>query len=130
MDIRLSEVPFIFEGREFTLRCNMNVLIDVQEANGGSLDSFLEEKNHMKSVALLLASMLNDDAEERGYAVRYTPRQLGRKLSLREYQRVDRLITDLLLSAVNDETAATEEQTEKNWQTSKGSDAVSPSAGT
>lgn len=131
MGLRLKEVPFRFDGLDWTLRCNMSVLMDVQEANGGSFDAILGGKNHTKSCLQLLSAMLNDDALERGRDVTYTPRQVGRKLSLREFQRASKLVTDLLVSALRDEDAPeSAEADEKNAKTSQANDAAFPSAGT
>lgn len=128
MDIRFKEVPFRFDGQDWTLRCNMNVLMDVQEQNGGSFDEVVEAKNLSRSVLQLLAAMLNDDAEERGRGVRYSPRQVGRKLSLLAFQQAEQTVTELLLAAVHDEDAP--EETEKNAQTGEREQAASLSAGT
>ena len=95
-DIRLREVPFELDGRRYTLRCNMNVLADVQEAYGGDLTPALSMRGTLRSVLEFLAAMLNEDAETRGLfdpgitpqgypcapelETRFTARQLGRKL--------------------------------------------------
>lgn len=128
MDIRFKEVPFRFDGQDWTLRCNMNVLMDVQEQNGGSFDEVVEAKNLSRSVLQLLAAMLNDDAEERGRGVRYSPRQVGRKLSLLAFQQAEQTVTELLLAAVHDEDAP--EEAEKNAQTGEREQTASLSAGT
>lgn len=132
MDIRFKEVPFRFDGQDWTLRCNMNVLMDVQEQNGGSFDEVVKAKNLSRSVLQLLAAMLNDDAEERGRGVRYTPRQVGRKLPLLAFRQAEQTVTELLLAAVHDADApeaAEPEGNEKNGKTSEGQDTASPSAG-
>lgn len=80
MDIRLKELPFDFDGRKYLLRCNMNVLADVQEAFGGSISAALSAKSPTKGVLSFLAAMLNDYADEHDWPDRYTSRQVGRKL--------------------------------------------------
>ena len=79
-DIRLEEIPFEFEGKIYKLRCNMNVLADVQEACGGDIGSVMRE-NTITSVLLFTAAMLNDYADEMDWPERFTAKQLGRKLS-------------------------------------------------
>ena len=37
MSLKLEEIPFKFEGKTYQLRCNMAVLEEVQEENGGDL---------------------------------------------------------------------------------------------
>lgn len=95
-DIRLREVPFELDGRHYTLRCNMNVLADVQEAYNGDLTPALNMRGTLRSVLEFLAAMLNEDADQRGLfepgvspegypcapelSRRFTAKQLGRKL--------------------------------------------------
>lgn len=81
MDIRLESMPFRIGGKEYQLRCNFNVLADVQEAYGGDMIAAMTE-NPMKSVLVFLASMLNDYADEMGWPERFTPKGVGRKCSM------------------------------------------------
>lgn len=79
-DIRLEELPFEFNGKTYLLRCNMNVLADVQEASGGTIGGVLSGSNPTKAVLLFLAAMLNDYADEQGWPETFTARDVGRKL--------------------------------------------------
>lgn len=81
-DIRLEELPFEMDGKTYLLRCNMNVLADVQDAFGGTIAGALTGENVNRSVMEFLAAMLNDYADEQGWPERFTARQLGRKLPL------------------------------------------------
>lgn len=80
-DIRLEELPFEFDGKRFLLRCNMNVLADVQDAFGGNIAGALTGGSLFRSVLEFLAAMLNDYAEEQGWPERYTARALGRRFT-------------------------------------------------
>ena len=80
-DIRLEELPFEFDGKVFMLRCNMNVLADVQEEFGGVISDALSGRKPTRSVLAFLAAMLNDYADEMGWEKRYSTRELGRRLS-------------------------------------------------
>lgn len=80
-DIRLEEIPFDFDGKTFLLRCNMNVLADVQDAYDGNISTALSGGNLFRSVLEFLAAMLNDYADEQGWPECYTARGLGRKFS-------------------------------------------------
>lgn len=80
-DIRLEEIPFVFDGRRYLLRCNMNVLADVQEVFDGRIVEALNGENPTRSVLEFLAAMLNDYSDEQGWPERFTSRTLGRKLS-------------------------------------------------
>lgn len=100
MDIRLETLPFDFDGRHYILRCNYNVLADVQLAYDGDLSPALSGRGTMRSVLEFLAAMLNDYADEQGWfepgttpagypcapelSKRFTARQLGRKLRREE----------------------------------------------
>lgn len=95
-DLRLETLPFEYEGRRYLLRCNMNVLADVQEMNGGTISPALEGKRGQKTALQFLAAMMNDYADEQGWfdepedggepvlAKPFTPRGLGRVLSIFE----------------------------------------------
>ena len=80
-DIRLEQIPFDFDGRRYLLRCNMNVLADVQEVFDGRIVEALNGENPTRSVLEFLTAMLNDYADEQGWPERFTSRTLGRKLS-------------------------------------------------
>lgn len=79
-DIRLEEIPFEFCGKTYLLRCNMNVLADVQEVYGGQIRGAMSGEKPTKSVLEFLTAMLNDYAEEMGWPERYTSREVGRKI--------------------------------------------------
>ena len=101
MDIRLKTLPLSFDGREYLLRCNMNVLATVQEAHGGDLLDVLQSRSTIKSVLEFTAAMVNDYAEEMDWPERYTANQIGRKLSFDKHFMSD--IMKLISDAVNPE---------------------------
>lgn len=88
-DIRLEETPFEFNGKTYMLRCNMNVLADVQEIYGGQILDAMTGGSPTKSVMEFLAAMLNDYAEEMGWPERYTSRDVGHKLSPKAVRELD-----------------------------------------
>ena len=112
MDIRLKEYPWRFDGRDWVLRCNNNVLAEVQELNGGDLRPILSTKRTMKSVLQLLAAMLNDYADEQrylgadGFPITYTDKQLGRRLSLSAQNAVAPKVMELVIRAVQSDEAS------------------------
>lgn len=79
-DIRLESLPFELDGKTYQLRSNMNVLAEVQEAFDGDFNEVLNEEHSLRSVLYFLAAMLNEYAEEMGWAERYTAKGLGRTL--------------------------------------------------
>ena len=108
-DIRLEELPFELDGKTYKLRCNMNVLADVQEAFNGDFTAALSEKNTLKSTMLFLAAMLNDYAEEMGWEERFTARQLGRR-----YKRFDFPFEEVLGVVIRSVTPDGEQKNQGN----------------
>lgn len=137
-DIKPREVAWRFDGHDWVLRCNNNVLAEVQIVNGGDLRPILSTKRTMKSVLQLLAAMLNDYADEmrwtdeEGFAIRYTEKQLGRRLSFATQNRLSPDIMRMTILAVKDAGGEAGEAPadEKNAETRQEEAAVSTSPGT
>ena len=135
-DIKPREVAWRFDGRDWVLRCNNNVLAEVQEINGGDFGPILSTKRTLKSILQLLAAMLNDYADEqkwvdeKGFAIRYTEKQLGRRLSLATVNRLAPDVMRMAILAVRDAEAENSPADEKNVQTRQEEAAVSTSPGT
>lgn len=104
MDIRQKTLPFVFEGRTYKLRCNMNVLADVQEASGGKISTSLSGKAGLKSSLMYLAAMMTDYADEQnwtdddGMPLTFTWRALGRVLRPKDVSQAE--ILSLVLDAL------------------------------
>lgn len=138
MDVRLKEIPWRFDGRDWVLRCNNNVLAEVQELNGGDLRPILSTKRTMRSVLQLLAAMLNDYADEQRYfgadgqLITYTDKQLGRRLSLGAQNAIAPKVMELVIRAVQSDDAEDKDDaaTEKNAETRQEEAAVSTLPGT
>ena len=134
-DIKPREVAWRFDGRDWVLRCNNNVLAEVQEINGGDFSPILSTRRTMKSVLQLLAAMLNDYADEMrwtdddGFAIRYTEKQLGRRLSLATLNRLAPDVMRMAILAVRDAEAENSLADEKNAETRQEEAAVSTSPG-
>ena len=127
MDIRMKTAPFEFEGKTYTICCNMNVLADVQEAFGGNLDQALSGKNTVRSVLEFLAAMLNDAADSAGWPERFTARQLGRKLPATNNQGLYIMVMDLVANACADpDGGAGDGDDEKNGMTRQGAESTLP----
>lgn len=131
MDVRLKSYPFKFDGAEYTLRCNMNVLAEAQELNGGNFDGLLDKKKSTRSVLLFLAAMLNDDLEERGNKLRFTPREIGQKLTQKEFRDAMQKVMELVIASVAlPEDERTEEESEKKQKATGAGETESTSRGT
>lgn len=81
MSIKLETLPFEYEGKTYQLRCNMNVLSDMQDKYDGDIGAALNEKRPLSSVTEFMATMMNDYAEEQNWPERFTARQVGHVLS-------------------------------------------------
>lgn len=128
MDIRLKTDTLTVGDRTYTLRCNFNVLADVQEAFGGDLLAALDDPAvSVRSLLTWLAAMCNDWAEEQGWPERVTPRQLGRLLPLTDRPELQRKVARLLVSAVGRDP---EEGGDPNAAATRSSTAASTSRGT
>lgn len=99
MDVRLKTAKYVVEGKEYELRCNMNVLADVQEGQGGNFLSLLQSPNVVRTALVFGAAMLNDYADEKGWPERYTDRQLGRMISADDFSGFSSLVMGLVVSA-------------------------------
>lgn len=111
-DIRLEEVPFEFNGKTYKLRCNMNVLADVQEVYGGDFVAALNGGSTMKSALAFLAAMLNDYADEKGWEERFTQKSLGRMFKLNELP-IDKIM-GLVVRSITPEKEETPESDSGN----------------
>lgn len=125
MDLRQKTLPFVFEGRTYRLKCNMNVLADVQEANGGRIDTALRGTRGLKSALMFLAAMMTDYADEQDWAddegkpLVFTWRGLGRVLRTEDVpmNEIITLVLDALTppkSAESGENTQTPEETPGN----------------
>lgn len=126
-DIRLEEIPFELDGKTYLLRCNMNVLADVQEAFGGTIAGALSGESANRSVMEFLAAMLNDYADEQGWPERFTARQIGRRLSMRAIRQMD--ILGLVTRSITPPGAAKRPEPVSEPDTGAGSDREPDDAG-
>lgn len=115
---KLKTVDYEFEGRVYRLSCNMNVLADVQDEYDGNLLRALNTVHGLKSTLAFLAAMLTDAADtqgitdENGLPLRFTSKQLGRKLTLSQTIEAGKLIYPLVWAEVVEKNQAGKEQKE------------------
>jgi len=117
--VKMREIPFELDGKRYRLRCNMNVLADVQEEYDGDFMESLNGKKAMKGILVFLAAMLNDFADEMGWPERFTAKQLGRRLHQEEVpgMKIMALVTEAVLPRVkekNQEAPEPDEGSEEN----------------
>lgn len=110
-DIRLEEMPFDFGGKTYILRCNMNVLADVQDEFDGDLVAALDGKNPVGTSLRFLAAMMNDYADEMGWPERFTHKTLGRQLGFGDmrYTEIMGMVFRSLTPPTDDGEMKTEE---------------------
>ncbi len=117
MDIRLKEAHIELSGEKFTIRCNFNVLAEIEEEHGG-LSALLRCGKPMTVTKTVLACMLNDFADEQGNNDHYTPATVGRIMPTdpQAYKELNAKVMDLLYSAIRkpDADAAAEGEEVKN----------------
>jgi hypothetical protein len=114
MDVRLKESEITLDGKRYVLRCNMNVLADVQEAYDGKIMLAVRSKNTVKSVLAFLAAMLNDYNDETGSPDRFTPREVGRLI---EPSRLEEIVNSVMALVVDSmKSDKPQEETEKSGE--------------
>ena len=100
-DIRLPEESFRFKGRDYILRCNMNVIADVQKWCNGEINKMLRLQNTGEAALHWLAAMMNEYADEQEWEEYepYTPKALGREITLKELpsEKIFHLVTSALI---------------------------------
>lgn len=112
---KIKTVDYEFEGRTYRLECNMNVLADVQDEYDGNLLRALNTAHGLKSTLAFLAAMLTDAADtqgitdENGLPLRFTSKQLGRKLTMHQTLEDGTRIYPLIQAAVEPPRAETGE---------------------
>lgn len=115
-------VDYELDGRKYRLMCNMNVLADVQDEYNGNLVQALNAVHGLKSTLVFLAAMLTDAADtqgitdENGLPLRFTSKQLGRKLTMHQTLEAGTRIYPLIQAAV---TPPEEELGEKTSEDEK-----------
>lgn len=123
MDARLHSEPFELNGKTYNLVCNMNVLADVQEAYEGNIMTALNTIRGIRSTLTFLAAMLNDSADTNGWSERFSARELGRTMTMKQVTEIGSKIFPLVAEAItgdmeNEEPevaeAAEEDTAEKN----------------
>ena len=121
-DVRQKTAEYEYAGRIYNLTCNMNVLADVQDEYDGNLLRALNTVHGLKSTLAFLAAMLTDAADtqgitdENGLPLRFTSKQLGRKLTMHQTLEAGTRIYPLIQAAV---TPPEEELGEKTSEDEK-----------
>lgn len=110
-DIRLKEIPFEHNGKTYLLRCNFNVLADLQE-EFGEIPDVMDGKKSMRNMAAFIAAMMNDYADAQNWPERFTARQVGRILPANPDIEMMQNIMKIVVNALYLQQENTEEQAE------------------
>lgn len=114
MSIKLQTATVTVRGEPWTVCCNMNVLADVQDAYDGNLLEALDNARGLRATLEFLAAMLNDAADTAGREERFTAKELGRELTIRETIALGQQIFPLIESAVRQDEPDEETEDAKN----------------
>lgn len=93
-DIRLKTTPFEWRGEKIKLRCNMNVLADVQEAYGGDISRAFKGST-VRATLTFLTAMINDATDGD-----LTVREVGREIPISELGYVSGVVLPLVTEAL------------------------------
>lgn len=141
MYLQPKTLPFEHGGKTYQLYVNMNVLADLQELHGGTLDPLLSRKRTMKTVFETVAAAMNEYAYDQGWPERFTAKDIGRIMTPKRFSEVSASVVDMIYQAVYepdterpDEAQSAENQSEesdeKKEQTTQPNPTASDSRGT
>lgn len=121
MNIQPQTMILDLDGQQHSLILNFNVLAELQ-TQCGELRGVMRTDSIMRNFTRIVAAMLNEEANIAGLDVRYTDKEIGRKLGWKGFLRYKERVFDMLLAAVadDDEDAAQPAKgNEKNAQASE-----------
>ena len=137
MYLQPKPLPFEYDGKIYQLYVNMNVLADLQELHGGTLDPLLSRTRTMKTVFETVAAAMNEYAYDQGWPERFTAKDIGRIMTPKRFGEVSAAVVDMIYQAVYEpdeakpeESAEKEESDEKKEQTTQPNPTASDSRGT
>lgn len=141
MYLQPKPLPFEHGGKTYQLYVNMNVLADLQELHGGTIDPLLSRKRTMKNIFETVAAAMNEYAYDQGWPERFTSHDVGKMMTAKRFGEIADRIIEMIFQAVYepdterpDEAQPTENQSEesgeKKEQTTQPNPTASDSRGT
>ena len=121
MNIQPQTMILDIDGQQHSLILNFNVLAELQ-TQCGELRGVMRTDSIMRNFTRIVAAMLNEEANIAGLDVRYTDKEIGRKLGWKGFLRYKERVFEMLLAAVADDdedAAQPAKENEKNAQTSE-----------
>ena len=93
MYLQPKPLPFEHGGKTYHLYVIMNVLADLQELHGGTLEALLSRKRTMKNILETVAAAMNEYAYDQGWPERFTSRDVGKMMTVKRFGEIaDRII--------------------------------------
>ena len=89
----------ILEGKEYILRCDLNVVEKIEEKYGG-LSSMMEQQGSVACTKFLIAEMINEHYYYIGASERVTDNWVGARLTAAELQGVVNTVISCLADCV------------------------------
>lgn len=86
--LKLETKKIDFDGRVWELRCNMSVLDRLEQAHDGNFTAVMTLPPS-KATPEVLAAMLNDYAEDMGWDILYTPKQISKMVTFADMKELD-----------------------------------------
>ena len=114
----------------------MNVLADLQELHGGTLEPLLSRKRTMKNILETVAAAMNEYAYDQGWPERFTSRDVGKMMTVKRFGEIADRIIEMIFQAVYEPDTErpaenqSEESGEKKEQTTQPNPTASDSRGT
>ena len=106
MYLQPKALPFEHGGKTYQLYVNMNVLADLQELHGGTIEPLLSRKRTMKNVFETVAAAMNEYAYDQGWPERFTSRDVGRMMTAKRFGEIADKIVEMIFQAVYEPDAA------------------------
>lgn len=141
MYLQPKPLPFEHGGKTYQLYVNMNVLADLQELHGGTLDPLLSRKRTMKNVFETVAAAMNEYAYDQGWPERFTSRDVGKMMTAKRFGEIADRIIEMTFQAIYEPDTErpgeaqptgnqSKESDEKKEQTTQPNPTASDSRGT
>lgn len=106
MYLQPRTLPFEHGGKTYQLYVNMNVLADLQELHGGTIEPLLSRQRTMKNVFETVAAAMNEYAYDQGWPERFTGRDVGKMMTAKRFGEIADRIIEMIFQAVYEPDAA------------------------
>ena len=123
MNIQPQTMLLELDGQQHSLILNFNVLAELQ-TQCGELRCAMRADSVMRNFTRIVAAMLNEEADIAKLDIRYTDKEIGRKLGWKGFQRYKDRVFEMFLAAVTDDDEDAEQTAEGNKKNAQTSEAA------